>query len=86
MAEIFPDVPSVIRLVESVVMEIADEWQVTRRYFSQESMRKLTSPGGNECWRTCSCGVCPRKLSRTFYGRFANWRSIAESLDDITEE
>jgi hypothetical protein len=26
-------------------MEIDDEWQVERRYFSQESMRQLTHPG-----------------------------------------
>jgi hypothetical protein len=26
------------------LQEIDDEWQVERRYFSQESMRKLTAP------------------------------------------
>ena len=41
---IFPDQPSAIRLVGSVLMEIADECQVTRRYFSQESMKKLLDP------------------------------------------
>lgn len=50
---IFPDQPSVIRLVESVLIEIADERQFARRYFpgpsartgSHESMRKLIDPG-----------------------------------------
>jgi len=41
---IFPDQASVIRLVGSVLMEIADDWQVNRRYFSQEAMKKLLDP------------------------------------------
>ncbi len=41
---IFPDVASVERLVGTILMDIHDEWQVGRRYFSLESMRKLTTP------------------------------------------
>jgi len=41
---VFPDQASVIRLVGSVLMEIADDWQVSRRYFSQEAMKKLPDP------------------------------------------
>lgn len=41
---IFPDQESVIRLVGSVLMELDDEWQVGRRYFSQASMKKLLEP------------------------------------------
>jgi transposase-like protein len=41
---VFPDEASVLRLVGSVLIEVWDDWQVGRRYFSQESMAKLTEP------------------------------------------
>ena len=41
---VFPDHASVIRLVGSVLLEIDDEWQVERRYFSLDSMRKVREP------------------------------------------
>lgn len=41
---IFPDTASVIRLVGSLLIEIDDEWQVGRRYFSRQSMRQLSEP------------------------------------------
>lgn len=45
VVEIFPDIPSVMRLVGTLLAEADDEWQVHRRYFSKESMLQLYEPG-----------------------------------------
>jgi transposase-like protein len=41
---VFPDRASVIRLVGSLLIETDDEWQISRRYFSQVSMKELLEP------------------------------------------
>jgi transposase-like protein len=41
---VFPDEAAAIRLVGALLIERADEWEVERRPFSLESMRKLTAP------------------------------------------
>lgn len=56
---IFPDVASIERLVGAILQETDDEWEVSRRYFSQESMRKLKEPQLEELLATNPLRLAP---------------------------
>jgi transposase-like protein len=41
---VFPNSDATLRLVGMLLLEQSDEWEAERRYFSQESMRRLLAP------------------------------------------
>jgi putative transposase len=45
---IFPNDGSITRLVGALVNELSDEWQVTRKYMSHESLQKVLNPSAEQ--------------------------------------
>jgi putative transposase len=54
---IFPNPQAVLRLLGAVLEELHEDWMVSRRYFSQQSMRKLQQETGPAPIPTVAEGV-----------------------------
>ncbi len=53
---IFPDGASIVQLVGALLAEQTDEWHVTRRYLSLETLARIVGPDrANEPVPGCSC-------------------------------
>ncbi len=78
---IFPDQGSVERLVGSILMEIDDEWQMGRRCFSRESMRKLTEPELERASPVSPLRLAPvRRPNRTSNDTFSGGAQLLHHL------
>ena len=54
---IFPNEPSIIRLIGAVLLEQNDEWQLQHRYMQVEAMAELSAPTSEDETRQIPCAA-----------------------------
>jgi putative transposase len=79
---VFPNTDAVIRLVGSVLIEIDDEWQVERHYFSQQSMQSRLQPASGEHSLTAAARLEPAGLD-TPAQREQGTGALLDQLDEL---